>query len=156
MAMQNKLLWATTSATAPEIVKNRARAQASNMGLTTWKGLDVTKADVTVAKNYLSEMEIAELNRLTGMTLDYFEDQTERRRVVTMVDLEGKLDEFIRFNNRPVLEHLGSVSRHDADVHAEGEYEKFVAARRLRRQQESEATIVKLTKETKKGRRKSA
>ena len=161
MAMQNKLLWATTSATAPEIVKARVDANAANMGLTSWKGRDgVTKADVTVAKNYLAQGEIADLNRLTGMTLDYFDDQTQRRRVVTMIELEGKLDEFLKFNNRPALAHLGSVSRPDADAHAEAEYERFAEVRRLRRQHEGEVTISSLKKAQKQigkgGRRRSA
>jgi hypothetical protein len=160
MAMQNKLLWATTSATGPEIIQERARADADSMGLTHWKGRDVAKADVTIAKNYLSQVEIGDLNRLTSMVLDYFEDQTTRRRAVTMVDLETRLDEFLKFNNRPALTHLGSVSREAADIHTQAEYEKFAAARRLKRQQESETTIIKLKKAekeiSKRSRRRSA
>jgi hypothetical protein len=131
------------------------------MGLTTWKGQrGVTKIDVTVAKNYLAQGEIADLNRLTGMVLDYFEDQAERRQPVTMAALEEKLNEFLKFNDRPVLTHLGSVSREAADVHAVAEYEKFTAARRLRRQEEGAASVVALKKVgkeiSKRGRRKSA
>jgi hypothetical protein len=161
MAMQNKLLWATAAATAPEIIVERAKAEADNMGLTTWKGQrGVTKTDVTVAKNYLGQTEIDDLNRLTGMVLDYFEDQAERRQPVTMMALEEKLNEFLKFNNRPVLAHLGSVSREVADAHAAAQYEKFAATRRLRCQEEGAASIValkKVDKEIKKrGRHKSA
>jgi hypothetical protein len=161
MAMQNKLLWATASSTAPEIIVERAKADADNMGLTTWTGQrGVTKGDVTVAKNYLAQGEIADLNRLTGMALDYFEDQAERRQPVTMAALEDKLNEFLKFNDRPVLSHLGSVSRETADAHAVAEYEKFAATRRLRRQEEGAASVVALKKVgkeiSKRGRRKSA
>jgi hypothetical protein len=156
MAMQNKLLWATTSATAPEIVARRANAQADNMGLTTWKGRDIAKADVTVAKNYLIPVEIEDLNRLTGMALDYFEDQTKRRRVVTMDELETKLGEFLQFNNRPLLTHFGSISREAADNRAEAEYERFAESRRLRRQQDGEASITKLKEVQRRQRRKRA
>jgi hypothetical protein len=156
IAMQNKLLWATTSATAPEIVARRANAQADNMGLTTWKGRDIAKADVTVAKNYLIPVEIEDLNRLTGMALDYFEDQTKRRRVVRMDELETKLGEFLQFNNRPLLTHFGSISREAADNRAEAEYERFAETRRLRRQQEGEASITKLKEVQRRQRRKRA
>lgn len=98
------------------------------MGLTTWKGREVAKADVKVAKNYLGELEIEELNRLTNMALDYFEDQAQRRRVLHMAELEQKLDEFLKFNDRPVLTGLGQVTRPVADAHAEAEYEKFDAS----------------------------
>jgi hypothetical protein len=160
MAMQNKLLWATATATAPEIVLDRARADADNMGLTAWKGREVAKADVTVAKNYLAQGEITDLNRLTSMVLDYFEDQAERRQPVTMMALEEKLNEFLKFNDRPVLARLGSVSREAADTHAVAEYAKFDATRRLRRREEGVASIVALKKVdkeiNKRGRRKSA
>ena len=142
-------------------VQGLHKAEADNMGLTAWKGQrGVTKTDVTVAKNYLGQTEIADLNRLTGMVLDYFEDQAERRQPVTMMALEEKLNEFLKFNNRPVLRHLGSVSREAADAHAVAEYEKFAATRRLRRQEEGAASVVALKKVDKeikkKGRRKSA
>jgi len=71
MAMQNKLPWPITSSTAPEIIQQRARADADHMGLTNWKGRDVAKADVSVAKNYLGQIEVDDLNRLTSMVLDY-------------------------------------------------------------------------------------
>jgi hypothetical protein len=108
----------------------------------------------------LAQGEIADLNRLTGMALDYFEDQAERRQPVTMAALEDKLNEFLKFNDRPVLSHLGSVSRETADAHAVAEYEKFAATRRLRRQEEGAASVVALKKVgkeiSKRGRRKSA
>lgn len=144
MAMQNKLLHAAVSATAPEIIVERADAAVPNMGLTIWKGRDIAKADVTVAKNYLGDLEIDDLNRLSGMTLDYFEDQAKRERLVSMNELEQKLDDFIVFNKRPVLREFGSVTRDAADTHAVAEYEKFDQARRLRRQEEGAQAISRL------------
>lgn len=142
--LQNKMLWAVTTNTAPQLIMDRADASKPNMGLTSWKGRDVAKADVKTAKNYLGDQEIAELNRLTNMTLDYIEDQTQRRRVVTMVELEEQIREFIKFNKRPLLGHNGSVTRAKADKHALAEYEKFAEARRLARQAEGEKTVAKL------------
>ena len=107
--MQNRLLWAVTTMTAPQIIVDRADAARPNMGLATWQGRQVSKADVIVSKNYLGEVEIRELNRITNMLLDYFDDRTERRRVTTMADLESALVDFLKFNQRPVLQGLGDV-----------------------------------------------
>ncbi len=100
------------------------------MGVTSWKAGTVRKADVTVAKNYLNENEIDELNRIVVMFLDYAEDQANRRKQVFMSDWTTKLDEFLRFNDRAVLPDAGSVSREQADSKAESEYEKFSQRRR--------------------------
>jgi hypothetical protein len=98
------------------------------MGLSTWKGTDVRKGDVTVAKNYLRDGEIDELNRIVVMWLDYAEDQARRRRQVFLRDWEERLDAFLRFNERDVLPDAGHVRKADADSHAEAE--KFTARRR--------------------------
>jgi hypothetical protein len=95
------------------------------MGLTTWKGAKVRRADVTVAKNYLTEDEIRQLNRIVTMYLDYAEEQAERRRPLTMRDWREKLDAFLQFNERDVLKNAGRVSASVAQKLAEDEYEKF-------------------------------
>ena len=108
--MQNKLHWAISGSTAAEIIAERANADQPNMGLTTWKGAKVRKADVTVAKNYLSEEEIRKLNRIVTMYLDYAEEQAERRQPLTMRDWRDKLDGFLVFHEREVLRDAGRVS----------------------------------------------
>ena len=101
--IQNKLHFAATGQTAPELIAGRADHTKSNMGLTAWKGDAVRKADATVAKNYLNEDEIRELNRIVTMWLDFAEDQARRRKQVFLKDWEVKLNEFLRFNERAVL-----------------------------------------------------
>jgi hypothetical protein len=128
--IQNKLHFAATGKTAAELIAERADHTRPNMGLTTWKGDAVRKADVAVAKNYLYEEEITELNRIVVMWLDFAEDQARRRRQVFLADWETRLDAFLRFNERDVLENAGSVSRADADAYAQQEYERFAARRR--------------------------
>jgi hypothetical protein len=131
---QNKLLWATTSMTAPELLVNRADATKPNMGLATWTKERIRQNDVVVAKNYLAEKEIKELNRITNMMLDFFVDKVERRERVAMSELEEALDRFLKFNERSVLRHAGSVSRASAEEHARAEYKKFAAIEREKRQ----------------------
>ena len=158
--VQNKLHFAATGKTAPELIAERADAGRPNMGLTTWKGAVVRKQDVTVAKNYLSEEEISGLNRIVVMFLDYAEDQAKRRKQVFLADWKTKLDEFLRFNERGVLPDAGKMSREAADEKARGEYERFSARRRaaIESQAEQEAireledTAGKLAKRQKKDR----
>lgn len=128
--VQNKLHFAATGKTAPELIAQRAAAAAPNMGLTSWKGGVVRKGDVTVAKNYLQEPEIEELNRIVVMFLDYAEDQARRRKQVFLKDWQAKLDEFLKFNDRAVLPDAGSVSREEADRKAQAEYQLFAVRRR--------------------------
>ena len=132
--VQNKLHYTVTGLTAPELIAARANAALPNMGLTTWHGDAIRKGDVTVAKNYLLEPEIAELNRIVVMFLDYAEDQARRRLQVFLKDWSVKLDDFLRFNERAVLTDGGMVSRDDADRKAAGEYEQFAARRRAKRE----------------------
>src|SRR5436190_740251 len=89
-------------------------ATAFRMGLTTWKGSRVQKTDVTIAKNYLREEEISELNRIVVMFLDFAEDQARRKKQVFLRDWQVRLDDFLRFNERAVLPNSGRVSREEA------------------------------------------
>jgi hypothetical protein len=128
--VQNKLHHAATGMTAPELIARRADANQPNMGLTTWKGDLVRKGDVTVAKNYLTEIEIGELNRMVVMFLDFAEDRARRRKQIFLDDWRTRLDDFLRFNDRAVLPDAGRVTRKAADAKANAEYERFEARRR--------------------------
>ncbi|MDQ8188754.1 virulence RhuM family protein [Roseibacillus persicicus] len=129
-AIQNKLHFAATGKTAAELIQERADASQPNMGLTTWKGEIVRKGDVTIAKNFLQAEEVDELNRIVVMWLDFAEDQTRRRQQIFLKDWQTKLDEFLRFNDRAVLKNAGSVSKKEADAHAQEEYDAFAERRR--------------------------
>ena len=129
--VQNKLHFAVTGLTAPEIIAQRVNPEQPNMGLTSWSGARVIKKDVKVAKNYLKEAEIKELNRIVGMFLDYAEDQARRRKQVFLKDWPERLDAFLSFNDRDVLPGLGSVSRDAAEQRALAAYEQFNKRRRL-------------------------
>ena len=141
---QNKLHFAVTGRTAPELIAERADATRPNMGLTTWKGDVVRKGDVTVAKNYLREDEISELNRIVVMFLDFAEDQARRRKQIFLRDWETRLDDFLRFNERAVLPNAGAMSREDADRRAHEEYMRFEARRRLDAESVGEAEAMKM------------
>ena len=137
--VQNKLHYAVSGKTAPELIAERADAGKSNMGLTTWKGAVVRKSDVAIAKNYLNEEEITELNRVVTMFLDYAEDQARRRKQVFMREWRVKVDEFLKFNEREVLRDAGGVSREDADRHAQNQYALFEDRRRKELEAQAEA-----------------
>jgi hypothetical protein len=126
--VQNKLHWAISGMTAAEIVAARADAGKPRMGLTSWKNAPagkVLKSDVTVAKNYLTEPEIEQLERVVSMYLDYAENQATRHKLMRMADWAEKLDGFLRFNEYHVLSDAGRVSREVARELAEGEYDTF-------------------------------
>jgi len=142
--IQNKLHFAATGKTAPELIAGRADHTRPNMGLTTWKGASVTKADVVVAKNYLGQDEITELNRIVTMWLDFAEDQARRRKQIFLKDWDMKLNEFLQFNERPVLTDKGTVSKADAHAHAEAQYEEFAETRRALLEAEGERTMREL------------
>ncbi len=129
--VQNKLHFAVTGLTAPEIIANRVNPELPNMGLTSWKGARVLKGDVKVAKNYLKEEEIRELNRIVGMFLDYAEDQAQRRKQVFLKDWPERLDAFLSFNDRDVLPGRGRISRDAAEQQAFAAYDQFNERRRL-------------------------
>lgn len=126
--VQNKLHYAIHGHTAAELIAERASADREHMGLTTWaKSPDgkVLKSDVVTAKNYLSHDELATLNRIVGMYLDYAESQAERNIPMTMDDWATKLDGFLQFNEREVLDNPGKVSAEVAKTFAESEFEKY-------------------------------
>ena len=128
--VQNKLHWAITGCTAAEIIADRADADKPNMGLTSWKGAKVRKGDVIVAKNYLNETEIRNLNRLITMYLDYAEIQAEQKQPVYMKDWKEKLDAFLSFNKQEILCDSGNVTMEIARRLALEEYDRF-STRRL-------------------------
>ena len=126
--VQNKLHWAITGRTAAEIIAERADATKPSMGLTTWKNAPdgkVLKGDVAVAKNYLAESEIKELERIVSMYLDYAENQAGRHIPMKMADWVQKLDAFLSFNEYEVLTSAGSVSAAVAKRLAEEQYARF-------------------------------
>lgn len=126
--VQNKLHWAITGQTAAEIISSRAKADLPNMGLTTWKNSPkgkVLKSDVSVAKNYLNQQEIEELNRIVSMYLDYAENQAARQIPMKMKDWIGKLDGFLQFNDYSVLKNAGSISADIAKKLVTKEFKKF-------------------------------
>lgn len=144
--IQNKLHFACTNKTAAELIFQRANAELPNMGLTTFRGSDVVRKDVTVAKNYLNEQEIVALNRIVSMWLDFAEDQASRKKQFFLKDWEEKLDSFLAFNDRNVLTNQGSISKKQADEKALSEYDKFNQQRRLEKEKEGEIYIEQLLK----------
>ncbi|WP_117148872.1 virulence RhuM family protein [Paraliobacillus zengyii] len=127
--VQNKLHFAIHGQTAAELIVDRAKAEKENMGLTAWKGDNLRKRDVTVAKKYLTEKELKSLNRIVTMYLDYAEDQAERQQPMHMKDWIEKLNAFLQFNDRDILENAGRVSKIVADKIAVQEYEKYNQSR---------------------------
>ena len=126
--VQNKLEFAITGMTAPEIIQTRADKDAPHMGLTTWKNSPhgkILKSDVTVAKNYLTQKELSELNRIVTMYLDFAENQAKRGVVMQMKDWVEKLDAFLMFNGYEVLQNLGKVKKSVADKLALEHYSQF-------------------------------
>jgi hypothetical protein len=148
--MQNKLHFAVSGQTAAEIIHQRANANQPNMGLTSIKGKQVTKSDVTVAKNYLNENEIAELNRIVTMWLDFAEDQALRRKQVFLTDWQEKLDQFLTFNDRDILINAGQVSKKQADEKAQIEYQVYAEQRRALLEKKGEQDLAKLMQMRKK------
>ena len=126
--VQNQLHFAIHGHTAAELIMARADSQKPSMGLTTWKNTPtgkILKPDVVVAKNYLSEKEIKSLDRFVTMYLDYAETQAERNIPMTMADWASKLNAFLQFNERDILDHPGKVSQAVAKAFAESEFEKY-------------------------------
>lgn len=123
--VQNKMHWAITGQTAAEIIHSRASAEKPNMGLTTYRGAKVRKQDVSTAKNYLNEDELAALNNLVEQYLIFAQGQAMRRVPMTMQDWLKKLDGFLMINDRDVLNHAGKISHEIAKQLAETEYSKF-------------------------------
>jgi len=126
--VQNKMHFAVHGNTAAEIIVNRANHKKTNMGLTNWKNSPngkIIASDVTVAKNYLTKEELKSLERIVTMYLDYAEDRAERHIPMTMEDWNSKLEVFLRFNQREVLDNPGEVSHKVAESFALSEFEKY-------------------------------
>lgn len=126
--MQNKMHYAVTGHTAAEIIQERSDPKKPNMGLTSWKGGPegrIHSSDVTVAKNYLDENEIKQLNRLVTMLLDTLEDRAERHVLTSMEECERLLDGFLTFNGREVLKGLGNRNKKTADRIAKERFREF-------------------------------
>jgi hypothetical protein len=127
--MQNKLLFAVSRMTGAEIRKKRASYNLPHMGLTTWdnkkKGGKVTKKDVTIAKNYLLENEIDDLNRLDNMFLDYIENLAKKQKKMRMQDWSDKLSSFLEFNEYEILQDYGKVTKDTADKWSIKQYNEY-------------------------------
>lgn len=126
--VQNKMHFAVHRHTAAELIVERANAQKEHMGLTTWGNAPngkIIKADVTIAKNYLSEQELAYLERIVTLYLDYAELQAERHIPMSMEDWAKRLDGFLEFNGNELLIGAGKISAEQAKLHAETEFEKY-------------------------------
>ncbi len=126
--IQNKLHFSITGQTAAEIINSRADHKKENMGLTSWKNSPkgrVGKSDVAIAKNYLNEKELKSLNRIVSMYLDYAETQAENKTAMTMKGWVKKLDAFLQFNEKEILQDNGKISAEIAKSLAEEEFEKF-------------------------------
>ncbi len=125
--VQNKVHWAITGQTAAEIVHGRVDAAKPHLGLTNWRGAVIRKQDVSIAKNYLTEPELAALNNLVEQYLVFAEGQAMRRVPMHMADWVQKLDGFLALNDRDILTHAGRISHEMAQARAELEYDKFKA-----------------------------
>ncbi|MDY0190362.1 MAG: virulence RhuM family protein [Desulfuromonas sp.] len=126
--VQNKLHWAIHGQTAAEVVYTRADAEKEQMGLTSWKDAPdgkIQRFDVNIAKNYLTDSELAQLQRLVNAYLDIAEDMAQRQMPMTMADWENRLNRFIEATDREVLQNAGKVSAEIAKAHAESEFEKY-------------------------------
>ena len=142
--IQNKLHFAATGKTAAELIAERADSSQPNMGLMAWRSGVVRKGDVTVAKNYLREDEIEELNRLVVMFLDFAEDQARRRKQIFLQNWVTRLHDFLNLNERAILPDAGKVSRDEAHQLAEAEYERFADRRRAALEAQGEADLLGL------------
>ena len=126
--VQNMMHWAVTHQTAAEIIYTRADAEMPHMGLTTWKNAPdgrVQKSDTIIAKNYLSDMEVTSLNRLSNAFLDVAEDRADRQLIMTMADWKKELERFIGYYRYDILENTGTISAEEAKEKAYAEYDKF-------------------------------
>ena len=145
--VQNKMLWATTRHTAPELIVERADPKLPNMGLKSWKGSRVRQQDVTIAKNYLDQPEIEELNQIVVMYLDYAENQAKRRKTMTMAEWEQKLDTFLTFNEKDLLDHAGKVSAQVVEKLAIERYVEFDIKRRQEEKRLADVEDISLLEE---------
>ncbi len=154
--VQNKMLYAVARKTAAEIVVERADPGQPNMALTTWKAGRVRKTDVIVAKNYLDATEIAELNRIASMFLDYGEDRASQRQNLRMGDWRQYVDRFVEFNERPLLKTAGSISHERMQQIVHERYAEFDAKRRQAEALAADAEDIKELEAVEKRGRKGA
>lgn len=126
--VQNKMHWAVHRHTAAELIVERANAEKEHMGLFTWEAAPngkIVKADVSIAKNYLSDKEMSYMERIVSLYLDYAELQAERHIPMSMEDWAKRLDGFLEFNGNEILADAGKISAEQAKLHAETEFEKY-------------------------------
>ena len=126
--VQNKLLFAITGYTAPELITGRVDSTKPNMGLQTWKNAPygkILQSDVTISKNYLLQKELSGLNDVVNMYLDYAENQAKRHKLMSMDDWVSRLDAFLQFNEYDLLHNKGTVERSVADELAKEEFKKY-------------------------------
>jgi len=147
--VQNKLHWAIHGKTAPELIKDRADSSKPNMGLTNWKGEKVRKGDISIAKNYLNEQELSDLNLIVDQYLSFAELQARQRKQMYMRDWANKLDDFLKLNDREILQNKGKVTKKLSEEIANREYEKFEFKRRQIEDTEAERELEKEIKKLK-------
>lgn len=148
-SVQNKLHWAITGKAAAEIIYTEADAKNIYMGLKTWKYAPngkILKSDVTVAKNYLNEAHIAELNRIVSAYLDLAENNAQRQQLMYMKDWSKFLISFLQLSNYPILKDKGKVSMLEAKLKAEGEFEKYRVIQDQNYESDFDRAIKKLKK----------
>ncbi|MDZ4137799.1 MAG: RhuM family protein [Erythrobacter sp.] len=152
---QAKLIYAVCSKTPAEVIHSRVDGSAENMGLRAWPNENIRKTDVTISKNYLGEAEIRELNRLTTILLDIFEDQADLGRLTLMSQAEAILDKQLRSLGRVVLSHGGKISMDDAKRRAETAFSRFKANQKAIRKAEADRAIAEIKAAQKKLPRES-
>lgn len=126
--IQNKMHYAVHGRTAAELIAERADADKEHMGLTTWENAPdgkIVKTDVTIAKNYLKQMELEDMGRIVTAVLEFAESRAKRHIPMTMADWAKRIDAYLSSDERPILDNAGSVSHEDAVLHAETEFEKY-------------------------------
>ncbi len=126
--IQNKMHYAVHQHTAAELIMERADAEKEHMGLTTWENAPdgkIVKTDVSIAKNYLNEMELEDMGHIVTAVLDFAESRAKRHIPMTMEDWAKRIDAYLSSDERPLLDHPGSVTHEEAVLHAETEFEKY-------------------------------
>ena len=126
--IQNKMHYAVHQHTAAELIMERADAEKEHMGLTTWENAPdgkIVKTDVSIAKNYLNEMELEDMGHIVTAVLDFAESRAKRHIPMTMEDWAKRIDAYLSSDERPLLDHAGRVSHEEAVLHAETEFEKY-------------------------------
>lgn len=126
--IQNKMHYAVHQHTAAELIMERADAEKEHMGLTTWENAPdgkIVKTDVSIAKNYLNEMELEDMGHIVTAVLDFAESRAKRHIPMTMEDWAKRIDAYLSSDERPLLDHAGSVNHEEAVLHAETEFEKY-------------------------------